>query len=245
VGDLEAHGVAAIAPAHLLLDRLQEVLGFVLVVVEVEVAGDAERPHAEGARAGEEVADVHADHLLEEDVGAAHGPAGGDGDLDQAAEHRRHLHDREACRRSLGAPAAVEGDGEVEGAVSEVRERVAGVDGERRERRVDLVGVVVAEELALLGVELRRDEEADADRLQSREQLLAQHAVLLGDHALGADGDARELLDGAEAVGGGLDHRPPWNRSRGESPRPASWCLRPATRTMKNSSRLEAEMASG
>jgi hypothetical protein len=50
------------------------------------------------------------------------------------------------------------------------------------------------------------------------EEILAQDAVLIGDHALGPDGDARELLGGAEPVGGGLDDRPPWKRLRGESP---------------------------
>ena len=41
--DLEAHGVAALAPPQLLLDRLQQVLGLLLVDLEVGVARDAER----------------------------------------------------------------------------------------------------------------------------------------------------------------------------------------------------------
>src|SRR5438093_1386922 len=70
-GDLEAHGVAAVAAAHLLLDGLEQVLGLLLVVGEVEVAGDAEGPHAEDAGAGEQVPDVERDRVLEQHVGAA------------------------------------------------------------------------------------------------------------------------------------------------------------------------------
>src|SRR5687767_6069365 len=41
-GDLEADRGATLAPAELLLDCLKEVLGLLLVDLEIEVAGDAE-----------------------------------------------------------------------------------------------------------------------------------------------------------------------------------------------------------
>ena len=52
VGDLQAHGAAALAPPQLLLDRLEEVVGLVLVDRQVEVARDAERrcSRARGSR---------------------------------------------------------------------------------------------------------------------------------------------------------------------------------------------------
>src|SRR5690349_10937853 len=46
--DLEAHGVAAVAPAQLLLDGLEQILGFFLVDLEVPVAR-----HAEGVGAAQ------------------------------------------------------------------------------------------------------------------------------------------------------------------------------------------------
>ena len=44
------------------LDGLEEILGLVLIVVEVEVAGDARRPHAEDVGAGKQVANAERDH---------------------------------------------------------------------------------------------------------------------------------------------------------------------------------------
>jgi hypothetical protein len=121
VGDLEAHGVAAVAAAHILLNGLEEVLGFVLVVVEVEVARDAERPHAEGARAREEVADMamtssrstQARRALGQGTStrvrrrldSARATEGSEGSPPN--EHRRDLHDGEARRGALLPAAAV------------------------------------------------------------------------------------------------------------------------------------------
>ena len=89
MGDLEAHGAAALAPAQLLLDRLQEVVGLVLVDREVEVARDAEGAAADHAEPRKELAGVHGDEILEQREGELSGPRRrGD-----AREHRRHLHD--------------------------------------------------------------------------------------------------------------------------------------------------------
>ena len=52
--DLEAHGVAALAPPQLLLDRLEQIVGLFLVDLEVQVARDAEDVAARDADAGEE-----------------------------------------------------------------------------------------------------------------------------------------------------------------------------------------------
>src|SRR6185436_355221 len=87
---LEAHGVAAVPTTHLLLDRLEEVHGLLLVDGHVEVAGDAEGPAAEDLRPREEVADVLGDDLLEVDEGAA---GAARRYLDEPAEHAGHLDD--------------------------------------------------------------------------------------------------------------------------------------------------------
>ena len=56
VGDLEPDGRAEAAVEQLLLERLDEVLGLVLVDLDVLVAGDAELVVLEDLHAGEQVA---------------------------------------------------------------------------------------------------------------------------------------------------------------------------------------------
>ena len=65
VGDLEADGRAEAAPEELLLERLDEVLGLVLLDLDVLVAGDAEHVVLEDLHAGEEVAEVVGDEVFE------------------------------------------------------------------------------------------------------------------------------------------------------------------------------------
>ena len=63
--DLEPHDAAELAaPAQHRLDRLEEVLGFVLEL-EVGVAGDAERVVREHLHPGEQRVELRRDHLLE------------------------------------------------------------------------------------------------------------------------------------------------------------------------------------
>ncbi len=68
--DLEAHGVAALAAPQLLLDRLEQIVGLLLVDLDVEVARDAEDVEALDAHAGEDGPDVARDEVLEQDEGA-------------------------------------------------------------------------------------------------------------------------------------------------------------------------------
>ena len=63
--DLEPHGRAEAATQQLLLERLEEVLGVVLLDLEVLVAGDPEGVRAEHLHAGEELLEVLADDVLE------------------------------------------------------------------------------------------------------------------------------------------------------------------------------------
>ena len=81
---LEAHRVAEAPPPQLLLDRQQQVVGLVLLEVEVGVAGDAEEMGLADRHAGEEHVQVGGYHLLDEDELARL-------DLYQARQQGRHL----------------------------------------------------------------------------------------------------------------------------------------------------------
>ena len=67
VGDLEPDRRAEAAAQQLLLERLDEVLGLVLVDLDVLVAGDAELVVLEDLHAREQVAEVVGDEVLERD----------------------------------------------------------------------------------------------------------------------------------------------------------------------------------
>jgi hypothetical protein len=75
---------------------------------------------------------VAADDIFEEGIGATF-LAQMIRQLNEARQHARHLDSRE-----LGAPAVLDAHGEVHAQVRDVRERVAGVEGERRQNRKDV-----------------------------------------------------------------------------------------------------------
>ena len=77
VRDLQPDRAAAFAPPQLLLDGLEQIVGLVLVDREVEVARDAERAAAEHLEAGEQLARVHRDQILEQHVREAGRARGG------------------------------------------------------------------------------------------------------------------------------------------------------------------------
>ena len=149
-------------------------------------------------------------------------------DLQQARQHRRHLDAREAPLARLGV---ADRHRQRQRQVADVRERVARVDGQRRQHREDLV----EEALPQLDVALRA-------------LLVADDAdALLGELARGSRRTSREWLrwswqqprrgcasriSGADSPSGVGIERPA-----------ATCCFRPATRTWKNSSRLLAKMA--
>ena len=128
--DFEAHRDAELRalPEHE-LHRGEEVFG-VVGELEVGVAGDAERVVLEHLHAGEQRVEVRGDHLLERDEARAAGHR------DEAGEQRRHLDAREAL---LAGARVAHDDREVEREARDVRERVRGVDRERREHREDAV----------------------------------------------------------------------------------------------------------
>ena len=148
---------------------------------------------------------------------------------DEARQHLlRHLHAREASRcPSTGSRSHT---ARRQREVRDVRERPPGPDGQRRQHREDLLVEVPVDRLAaprasqLLAVD-------DADALLG--QRGAHRALPLARVALRpARGRARRSARSS---------RPATARRAARASMPAStWSCRPATRTMKNSSRLVA-----
>ena len=177
--DLEAHRRAEPAPQQLLLESLQQVLGVVLLDLEVLVAGDPEGVELQHLHAGEQSLEVLADHVLQR-----HEPLVAQ--RDEPAERRRHLHPREVLLAGLRVPHQ---HGHVEREAGDVGERVGRVDGQRREHREDAVLEEPLAELLLLAVEVLPAHQVDAVGRQLGHQVDAEELgvalALLG----GADPD--------------------------------------------------------
>ena len=107
----------------------EQVLDLVVVEFDVDVARHAERRVAAvEVHAGEHLAHVQADHRLERREDVVRPPGGGvDRQGDEARQDAGGLDDGEEF---FGVAGAAQHDGEVERLVEQVRERVAGVDGQ-------------------------------------------------------------------------------------------------------------------
>ena len=226
VADLEADRRTEPAAQQLGLERLDQVLGLVLLDRDVLVAGEAERVVVEDLHAGEEVLEVVRDELLERQE--PHGLAVV-GELHEPGEHRRHLEARELL--AAGARVA-DADREVEREPRDVGERVRRVDGERHEHGEDLRVEVVVQLGAVVVVDVGPRHDLDAglgergpDERRSRR---------------------RRAAAAARAPRPRCRRAPPAGSGRRSSARRGPVMmrrLRPATRTMKNSSRLLAKIA--
>ena len=186
--DLEPHDLAEAALAQLLLDRHQQVGRLFLLDREVGVAGDAEEVVLDDLHAREEGVEVGRDDLLEQHVRPlAH--------LHQPRQDGRHL---DPCEQPLAARWVAHRHGERERKVADVRERMAGVHGERRQHREYLV----EEAATQLDVALRPLVVAhDADAFLG--ELLADLGVrlgVLGDHRQEPRPHRIEGLSGAHPV---------------------------------------------
>ena len=213
---LEPHDVAEPAPAQLDLHRLEQVVG-VVGHVEVGVARDPERRRLDHLHAREEPRQEVGDHLLEREhhLVAAHG--------DVAGHALRHLHPRQPL---LAGGRIAHEHAQAEREAGDVRERLAGADRKRRQHRVDLALVVGAERPQLGPRGLLDAADLDAGLGQPGQRARARRASDCFRTC------SRTLVAISSSVVCGL--RPSGERtSRPE----AAWRSRPATRTMKNSSR--------
>ena len=179
--DLEADRRPEAAAQQLLLESLEEVLGVVLLDLQVLVAGDAEGVDLEDLHAGEEPFEVLADHVLERDeplVAERH----------EAVEDRRHLDPGEV----LGAGVGVAHQHcQVERQTGDVRERMGRVDGQRREHGEDPLLEHALGEALLVAVELVPAQQLDALGAQRGDDAVAEHP---GVAAAGAGPDRIEGL---------------------------------------------------
>ena len=129
-GDLQPHRRAEPAPGQLPLQRLQQVLVAVLVDLELGVAGHPEQVVLDHLHAGEELAQVRGDQLLDrQEPHRAHAVAAWCG---PARTKRGTLLGTLIRANSSGPPSRVaDHDGQVERQAGDVGERVRRVDRQR------------------------------------------------------------------------------------------------------------------
>ena len=199
---LDPHRRPAAAELDRLLDRGQQVVGLVLLDLDVCVAGHAERVDGDDREPREEQVDVGCDQVLEEDeLPAVRGRLGRH--LDQPGEDAdRDLEPGEP----LAAPGVPDRDREVEREVRDERERVGGVERERRQGRKDLVLEEPAHPRLALRRELFHPSHADALPVEADEEVLVPAPVRGLDEGGQRRPDLGELPHGREAVQRRLDH---------------------------------------
>ena len=198
--DLQTHGGAAAALADLLLDGLEQVFDFVVVDFDVAVARQAEGGVLAQEHARKEVRQVHSDDGFERRENMTRRRSRFGRQRHEPRQHGRRLDDGEQLFLVAG-PA--QHHREVERLVEEVREGVAGVDGQRRQHRENLALEDQAQ-VPFIGVgEVLEAAEDDALALQRRQHAFVEAAVGLGGHAPDGLFDAFELLLDRHVVGAG------------------------------------------
>jgi hypothetical protein len=169
--DLHADHLAEPPLENLLLDRGEQVLRLLDGNVEIGVPRDPERIPGRHLESRKERAQVRADDLLQR-----YEVEGTPLHRHPARETARHLHAREA----YGAPfwvAHLGGDRQRQ--IGDVRERMTGIDGERRENGKDLRLEVLVDGPPLDRRQIIDCEESHAVRRQLHEELLEASALQL------------------------------------------------------------------
>jgi hypothetical protein len=190
--DLQAHRRAEAAPHQFLLQRLEEVLGVVLLDLQVLVAGDAEGVALQDLHAREEFLQVGGDDVLDGDEAAR-------GGLQEAGEQRGDL---DAGEVAVPGDRVAHDDREVQGEARDVREGVRGVDGERGEDREDLVAEEGEQAGLLLLRQLAPADQVDALFGEGGRHVLLEAGGVPGHQLARARPDHLQHLAGLEAGGG-------------------------------------------
>ena len=187
--DLEPHGRAEASTAELLLDREEQVVGLVLLDLEVGVARDPEEVVLLDLHPVEEGVEVGLDDLVDQDEVRRL-------DLEQPRQDLRDLDPREPALAGLGI---AQPDRDRQAERRDVGERVSRIDGQRREHREDLVEEALAEGLVVLG-DRRVVEQLDplgGERAPDRDV----DRRVVGDEFEDARAGGRELLVGSAPIG--------------------------------------------
>ena len=195
LGDLQPHHGGEAALAELLLDHFQQVLGGLLVAVDVGVAGHPEGVGLDDLHAGEQAVEVVGDHLFErhEAERLRH--------LHPARQHVRRLDPGEAGRR---VSRRLDRDGERQADVRDEREGVGGVDRQRRQHGEELAVELVGEVAPLAPPQPVPAHQLEAVLGEGREEVAVEQPALALDHRPHLGVDRRELLEGG-AVGAGIE----------------------------------------
>jgi hypothetical protein len=187
VGDLEAQRHAELPVRQLALQRLAQVLDLLLVEPQVGVARHAELRVRHDLAPGKEAAEVLVQDRGEQQERVVAG-AQRRGQLHHARQHARRLDDRD---RGL-APERVGArqlDDKVEALVADLRERVRGIEPDRREQRAHLVAERRGDPLALRRRELAPAQQPHAAVGERGQDLGVEARVLVGDQRMRLGGD--------------------------------------------------------
>ncbi len=222
--DLEPDHRAAAAALERGLEQADEVFGLFLDF-EFGVPDDAECALALDGVAGEQPPDEQAGGLFERDQPRRRAFLGG-GDADEAVDLAGHA-DQRVHRLAVGDPRQLQRHGEAE--IRDEREGVRGVDRQRRQQREDVAEEVILDPGAFGLGDVAPVDQLDADLGQDLRRSLQI--------ACWSEASCDTVLLIMTSCSAGS--RPSGLRSA----MPSRTCaLMPATRTMKNSSRLLAEI---
>ncbi len=190
--DLQPDRGAEPAPHEFPLQGLEEVLGIVLLHLQVLVARDPERVVLQDLHAGEQLVEVDGDDVLQRDEALRP-------DLDEAVQQRRHLHAREQFVAGL---RVAHHHGEVQAQSADVGKRMRGVDRQRRQDRVDPLLEDGVQPRPLLVVDVAPEHQLDACFGQLRHDLLREQLRLPVHEIAHLLADGRQDLCGGAAGGG-------------------------------------------
>ena len=195
--DLQAdRGPVDAPPQQLLLQGEQQVLGVVLLDLDVLVAGHPEDVVAHDLHAAEQLVEVAGDHVLEWDEAAL-------GEREEPLQHRRHLDPGELAYAGLGVANPHD---EVDRQPGDVGERVRRVDRERGQDREDPLVEQDLHPVLLALCELVPAQDLDALLGQLGPHLVGEDPGLLGDQLPGAVEDGAVHVTGQHPAHRGHGH---------------------------------------
>ena len=170
--DFESNGTTESSSTQFEFDRLQQIVGVLVLDGEVGVARDAEDGDVTDRHAREQGVEVGFDHFLDrnEPVTARQGH--------EAGEHRGDLDPGETLLTVLGVDHV---DGETQGQVRDVRERMRRIDGQWGENREDPLLVQIGAIRPLFGRQVGPATDTDTFAFELRNEHVEVHLLLTSD----------------------------------------------------------------